>query len=105
MYTKISKPVASNFNGLAVWPDAQNCLNFANVTMPPAPRPNSGLAPRPHIWGATPCIKIIQAPGLETELEQLAMDVRRSPKPVLNAHPPDQGPQTGIDLRPASQGA
>src|SRR5262249_24916545 len=24
---------------------------------PPAPRPNNGLATRPHIWGATPCIK------------------------------------------------
>jgi hypothetical protein len=35
-YAKISKPVASNFNGLAVWPDAQNGLYFANETMPPA---------------------------------------------------------------------
>jgi hypothetical protein len=26
--------VASNFNDLAVWPDAQNGLSFANVTMP-----------------------------------------------------------------------
>jgi hypothetical protein len=33
-YAKISKPVASNFNGLAVWPDAQIGLYFANVTMP-----------------------------------------------------------------------
>jgi len=26
--------VASNLNGLAVWPDAQNGLYFANLTMP-----------------------------------------------------------------------
>jgi len=25
---------------------------------PPAPRSNNGLAPRSHMWGATPCIKI-----------------------------------------------
>ena len=32
---------------------------------PPAPRPNSGLTTRQHIWGATPCIKDVQARGLD----------------------------------------
>ena len=31
------------------------------------------------------------------------MNVRRTPKRILNAHPPDQRPQIGIDLRPASR--
>jgi hypothetical protein len=39
---------------------------------------------------------------LEAELEQLAMNVRRTPEPVLDTHAPDQRPQTGIDPRPAS---
>jgi hypothetical protein len=34
-FAKFAKPVASNFNGLAVWPDARNGFYFANVTMPP----------------------------------------------------------------------
>src|SRR6266508_5353463 len=33
-WAKFSKPVASNFNGLAVWLDAQNGLYLANVTTP-----------------------------------------------------------------------
>ncbi len=33
------------------------------------------------------------------------MNVRRTPKRILNAHPSDQRPQIRIDLRPASQGA
>ena len=39
----------------------------------------------------------------EAEFEQLAMDARRAPKHILNTHPSDQRPQTGIDARPASQ--
>src|SRR2546430_13478500 len=37
----------------------------------------------------------------EAEFEQLAMDARRAPKHILNTHPSDQRPQTGIDARPA----
>jgi len=31
------------------------------------------------------------------------MDARRAPKHILNTHPSDQRPQTGINARPASQ--
>ena len=41
----------------------------------------------------------------KAELEQLTMNVQRTPKQVVNTHPSDQRPQIGIDLRPASQGA
>jgi hypothetical protein len=37
------------------------------------------------------------------ELEQFAMDARRSPKRVINAHPPDQCAQLHLDLRSPSQ--
>src|SRR6266576_2187036 len=40
---------------------------------------------------------------LETELEQLAMDTRRSPQRIFRAHPPDQRAQIRGDLRPASK--
>src|SRR2546430_3759463 len=40
----------------------------------------------------------------KAELEQLTMNVRRTPKHILHAHPSDQRPQIRIDLRPASQG-
>jgi hypothetical protein len=39
----------------------------------------------------------------KAELEQLAMNARRTPKQIFNAHPPDQYPQIRTDLRPASQ--
>src|SRR6266480_4781868 len=42
---------------------------------------------------------------LEAELEQLAMDARRSPQRIVNAHPPDQSAQFRVDLGPASKGA
>ena len=42
---------------------------------------------------------------LEPELEQLAVDPRRSPKRVLDAHPTDQRPQVRVDPRPPSLGA
>jgi hypothetical protein len=41
----------------------------------------------------------------KAELEQLAMNVRRTPKPIVNAHLPDQGPQFCGDWWPASRGA
>src|ERR1700730_4858770 len=41
----------------------------------------------------------------KAELEQLAMNVRRTPKPIVNAHPPDQRPQFCVDWWPASRGA
>src|SRR5260370_34744491 len=42
---------------------------------------------------------------LETELEQLAMDARRSPQRIFHAHPPDQRAQIRGDLRSASKRA
>jgi hypothetical protein len=36
------------------------------------------------------------------ELEQFAVDTRRTPKRILDAHPPDQGSQIGIDLQSPS---
>jgi hypothetical protein len=42
---------------------------------------------------------------LEAELEQLAMDAKRSPQRIVNAHPPDQRAQLRVDLRSASKGA
>src|SRR3977135_3795686 len=42
---------------------------------------------------------------LKAQLEQLAMDARRSPQRIVNAHPPDQRAQVRVDLRPASKGA
>src|SRR5262249_5518690 len=39
----------------------------------------------------------------KAELEQLAMNARRTPKHILRAHASDQRPQPGIDWRPASQ--
>src|SRR6266511_2944146 len=41
----------------------------------------------------------------KAELEQFTVNMRRAPKHILNAHPPDQRPQVRIDLRPASQRA
>ena len=41
----------------------------------------------------------------KAELEQFDIDARRTPKPVLHAHPSDQGAQIGIDPRPASAGS
>src|SRR3979411_3172435 len=42
---------------------------------------------------------------LKAQLEQLAMDARRSPQRIVNAHPPDQRAQVRVDLRPASKRA
>jgi hypothetical protein len=40
---------------------------------------------------------------LKPELEQFAVDARRSPKRVLDAYPPDQHAEVRLDLRPPSQ--
>jgi hypothetical protein len=40
---------------------------------------------------------------IKPELEQFAVDARRSPKRVLDAHPPDQRTEVRLDLRPPSQ--
>ena len=42
---------------------------------------------------------------LKAELEQLAVDARRSPQRIVNAHPSDEHAQVPIDLRPTSKGA
>jgi hypothetical protein len=42
---------------------------------------------------------------LEAELEQFAMDARRSPQRIFRAHPPDQHAEIRGDLRPASKRA
>src|SRR6266487_1095489 len=42
---------------------------------------------------------------LEAELEQLAMNARRSPQRIFRAHPPDQRAQIRVDLRSTSKGA
>src|SRR5438876_7050255 len=42
---------------------------------------------------------------LKAELEQLAMDARRAPQRIVNAHSTDQHPQVCVDFWPASQGA
>src|SRR6476659_8420761 len=42
---------------------------------------------------------------LKAELEQLAMDARRSPQRIVGAHPSDQRAQVRVDLRPTSKGA
>src|SRR6266446_6059992 len=42
---------------------------------------------------------------LEAELEQLAMDARRTPQRIFRAHPTDQRAQFRIDLRLASKRA
>src|SRR6266478_3499140 len=42
---------------------------------------------------------------LKPELEQFAVDTWRAPKRILDAHPPDQSTQPGVDLRSPSQWA
>src|SRR5207247_11289056 len=42
---------------------------------------------------------------LKAELEQLAMDARRSSQRIFRAHPPDQRAQIRVDLRSTSKGA
>jgi hypothetical protein len=57
--------------------------------------------------GARPVhpIRDARLSDLEAELEQLAMDARRTPQRIVSAHPPDQRAQVRVDLGPASEGA
>src|SRR5713226_7158755 len=41
----------------------------------------------------------------KVKLEQLAVNARRAPKRILDAHPPDQRPQVRVDRRPTSKRA
>src|SRR5450755_2542356 len=49
-----------------------------------------------HVFGDT------RLRDLKPELEQFAVDTRRSPKRVLDAHPPDQCTEVCLDLRSPS---
>ena len=56
-------------------------------------------------WQSTPLDHVLgdaRLRDLKPELEQFAMDTRRSPKRVLDAHPPDQRAKVRLDLRPPS---
>jgi hypothetical protein len=57
--------------------------------------------------GARPVhpIRHARLSDLEAELEQLAMNARRTPQRIFRAHPPDQCAQICGDLWPASKGA
>ena len=63
-----------------------------------------------HPWDGRPTsldhvLRDARLSDLKAELEQLAMDARRAPQRIFNAHPPDQRAQVRVDLRPASKGA
>jgi hypothetical protein len=56
-------------------------------------------------WRATPLDHVFGDTRLrqfKPELEQFPLDAWRSPKRVLDAHPPDQHAQLGLDLWPPS---
>jgi hypothetical protein len=62
----------------------------------------------PLAWRSTPLDHVFgdaRLRDLKPELEQFAMDARRSPQWVLDAHPPDQRPQLRVNLRPPSKRA
>src|SRR4029450_11260844 len=63
----------------------------------------------PILWGRVRSLGHILGDGRlsdrKAELEQLTMNVRGTPKSILNAHPSDQRPQLRIDLRPAAERA
>src|SRR3977135_3206887 len=69
------------------------------VTQEGAPSRGGRLASLDHILRDT------GLSDLKAELEQLAMDARRSPQRIVGAHPPDQRAQVRVDLRTASKGA
>src|SRR5215831_13414346 len=69
------------------------------VTQEGAPSRGRRSAPLDHI------LRDAGLSDLKAELEQLAMDARRSPQRIVDAHPPDQRAQARVDLRPASKGA
>ena len=58
------------------------------------------------IWRSTSLDHVLgdaRLRDVKPELEQFAVDARRSPKRVLDAHPPDQRTEVRLDLRPPSQ--
>src|SRR6266478_2882089 len=59
--------------------------------------PSEWITSRGHVFGDG------RLRHRKAELEELTMNARRTPKPVVKAHPPDQRPQICSDLRPASQ--
>jgi hypothetical protein len=75
----------------------QGCDVRRVVTQEGAPALTRWITSRGHVFGDG------RLRHREAELEQLAMNARRTPKPVVKAHPPDQRPQICSDLRPASQ--
>jgi hypothetical protein len=59
-------------------------------------------------WRSTSLDHVLRDAGLrdlEAELEQFAMDARRTPQLIFGAHPADQRAQFPIDLRSASERA
>src|SRR6195256_125469 len=69
------------------------------VTQEGAPSRGGRLASLDHILRDT------GLSDLKAELEQLAMDARRSPQRIVGAHPSDQRAQVRVDLRPDLQGS
>ena len=62
----------------------------------------------PLAWRSMPLGHVLgnaRLRDLKPKLQQLAMDARRSPQRVLNAHLPDQLPQRRVDLRPPAKRA
>jgi len=67
------------------------------VTQKGAPSLTGGPSPFDHVFGDA------RLRDLEPELEQFAVNTRCSPKRIFDAHPPDQGAQVHLDLRPPSR--
>jgi hypothetical protein len=55
-----------------------------------------------HPWLGGPLRLTMYLATLDCALEQFAVDARRSPERVPNAHPPDQHAEVRLDLRPPS---
>ena len=56
-----------------------------------------------HPWDGGPqsldhVLRDARLSDLKAELEQLAMDARRTPQRIVRAHPPDQRAQVCVDL-------
>jgi len=59
-------------------------------------------------WRSTPLDHVLgdaRLRDIKPELEQFAVDARRSPKRIFDAHPPDQSTEVRLDLRSPSQWA
>src|SRR5204862_5029282 len=69
------------------------------VTQEGPPSLGRGAASLDHV------LRDARLSDLETELEQLTMDARRSPQRIFRAYPPDQRAQIRGDLRPTSERA